>query len=420
MVKVSASAGRSCTTATNTVSNSPSPIKVDEANHLWVQVLNSSGRIRVYELPLSQGEEPFKTIYYPLPVVGGGEIGGASPVFGIAPSADGKFLWVSQRGSNRAFRIRDPLTDNPVVDVLLGQTSAAETQCNQGGAATLSTLCKPGALSLDRFGNLFVSDHALENTGNRRLLTFSADLFPTRAPLNTSLITASFATSVYAGATFEPAFESQNHMVVGFNPYHYKNYSNRFPAVYVNGISEGLASFDAQLADFYSMPLSATFDSDDNLYVVDHNRGKLLIYKQPLLPWFDSDGDGLLNIDDPDDDGDGILDAADNCDLISNPDQVDTDSDGLGDACDDDRDGDGVLNTVDNCPLFPNPAQVDGDNDGLGLECDPDDTTLDADQDGCTDVAELQTEAGDNGENVTNNDGLVPAASAPLVEEIPE
>ena len=36
----------------------------------------------------------------------------------------------------------------------------------------------------------------------------------------------------------------------------------------------------------------------------------------------------------PDADGDGVPDAADNCSLVSNPDQLDTDGDGIGDACD--------------------------------------------------------------------------------------
>ena len=39
-------------------------------------------------------------------------------------------------------------------------------------------LCHPGALSLDRLGNLYVSDHGPEVEGNWRLLMFVAGLFP--------------------------------------------------------------------------------------------------------------------------------------------------------------------------------------------------------------------------------------------------
>jgi hypothetical protein len=44
---------------------------------------------------------------------------------------------------------------------------------------------------------------------------------------------------------------------------------------------------------------------------------------------------------DTDSDGDGLLDIQDNCPLIVNADQLDTDDDGLGNVCDDDDDGDG-------------------------------------------------------------------------------
>src|SRR5262245_24852853 len=48
----------------------------------------------------------------------------------------------------------------------------------------------------------------------------------------------------------------------------------------------------------------------------------------------DSDCDGILDDDDPDDDNDTIPDACDNCNFVANADQTNTDADLLGDACD--------------------------------------------------------------------------------------
>ena len=54
-----------------------------------------------------------------------------------------------------------------------------------------------------------------------------------------------------------------------------------------------------------------------------------------------------------DSDSDGDNDNADNCPLISNPDQANNDGDALGDACDNDDDGDALNDSDDACPLTP-------------------------------------------------------------------
>ena len=97
-----------------------------------------------------------------LPVLGTTEVVTlGSYVSGIAPVGNGEFLWITDSDNHRVLRIRDPLT-NPIVDVILGQTDPYGVECNRGLSESPSadTLCFPGALSLGRHGNLYVSDFA--------------------------------------------------------------------------------------------------------------------------------------------------------------------------------------------------------------------------------------------------------------------
>ncbi|HHJ36601.1 MAG TPA: tandem-95 repeat protein, partial [Gammaproteobacteria bacterium] len=124
----------------------------------------------------------------------------------------------------------------------------------------------------------------------------------------------------------------------------------------------------------------------------------------------DSDGDGIGDNTDPDDDNDGILDVdegqvpsptvndtdgdgfddgVDNCPADFNPSQTDTNADLEGDACDPDDDGDGVNDTED---AFPHDATrtIDTDSDG-----EDDSTDTDDDNDGLPD--DLDTGLGQDG-----------------------
>ena len=126
-----------------------------------------------------------------------------------------------------------------------------------------------------------------------------------------------------------------------------------------------------------------------------------------------------------DTDGDGLLDIEDNCPDYPNPDQIDTDLDDIGDVCDSDDDNDGVLDTDDSSPLAPT---NDSDGDGVANNSDafPLDSTetTDTDGDGVGDNADAfpsdPTETVDtDGDGVGNNmdgdddnDGVIDAEDA--------
>lgn len=261
-------------------------------NKLWV---SARDKILIYQSPLVSAAVPVKTITS-VSVLGGGVVDfSLGNVTGIAVDPADTFLWVTQSSLHRVLRIRDPLSTSPVVDVILGQLNLSSVSCNQNPAepantdsyaepnpasVTLKTLCYPGALAIDKKGNLYVSDHWHELAGNKRLLMYSAATFPA-AP--TSLLTASSATKEFPKsqqfATWEPAFDSANHMVVGYNTY--VRQTNRLD--FFNDPTAVSTTPSGQLNDFDAWPIAATFDSQDNLYVYEANRGQVRVYTKPFV-----------------------------------------------------------------------------------------------------------------------------------------
>jgi hypothetical protein len=79
---------------------------------------------------------------------------------------------------------------------------------------------------------------------------------------------------------FEPAFDSNNNMVVGYNSYVHSttNHSlDYFTDILNNQTPTG------SFKDYYVMPYSMAFDSSNNLYVSDINRTKVMVYDDPLV-----------------------------------------------------------------------------------------------------------------------------------------
>ena len=292
-------------------------IHADASGRLWV--ISTEGRygfVDVYQLPLTRRSVPLHTIWtseIAVPVLGTGEEFRFGPrMFGVASGDGGRTVWLTDTDHHRVVRIRNPLTD-PVVDVILDQTTPDGVECNRGQnpeslpsfVPDANMLCRPGDVTIDKEGNLWVSDHALEVEGNFRLLMFRAELFPTEnnvaifAPAATKIFThhgspddrliveyrsdetshlvASQFSGPFLAATFDTAFDSANRMAVGFNMY----LGGQFVGLYEDPLGPGTESTD-YLNDLFSMAFALDFDDNDNLYVGDINRARVLVYRKPM------------------------------------------------------------------------------------------------------------------------------------------
>ena len=274
-------------------------VRQDNAGHLWVvRGANGTPYIEVYNLPLTPFSLPFKTLTQPFQVLGRPTVN-LSPfnIWGIAPAPDASSLWMSDAQSSRVFRLRNPLLSFPAADIILGQpdpggSNPVGTACNQpGGTPSASNLCDPGALRLDHHGNLYVSDHSLEVAGNTRILRFNS------ASIQNSSGTPLFdipASAVYGTAgrfdanscanpegichPWEPAFKSDDSvMVVGLNG----QASFRFPIILSNPLVGDTPA--GHLLDYTNHGYAADFDDQDNLYMADLTKMRVMIYLNPFL-----------------------------------------------------------------------------------------------------------------------------------------
>jgi sugar lactone lactonase YvrE len=283
-------------------------IKVDGNDRLWAA---SASRILVYDTPLYTWSRPLKVIEGPIPVLGGGSIDiGDNYAYGLAPTRDGSAVWVSQPPLNRVLRIKNPLSDSPFsainpdgyrVDVVLGQSTLSGTLCNQDNnppqvfdqttrvIADKNKLCRPDRLAVDSNNNLFVSDHQAEGAGNLRVLMFSASdinanpSMAVYAPYASKEFPFDGAQLTQNHATYEPAFDSLDRMVVGYDAdVTERAVGEPFLVGFYNYPTSSAINPDGYLNDHFVYPFSIAFDAFDNLYVGDSNHAQILIYKNPF------------------------------------------------------------------------------------------------------------------------------------------
>jgi hypothetical protein len=149
-----------------------------------------------------------------------------------------------------------------------------------------------------------------------------------------------------------------------------------------DGFSDASDAFPLDLNEWLDTDGDSIGDNadpdDDNDSFLDGNDA----FPFDPTEWLDTDNDGTGNVADTDDDNDSFADTEDAF-PVDATEWLDTDEDGTGNNTDTDDDGDGFSDDADAFPLDLNEWR-DTDGDFIGDNADPDD-----DNDGLTDVAEV-------------------------------
>ncbi len=214
----------------------------------------------------------------------------------VDPSGD---LFVLDSGNNRVLLYFAPLpltggtpgtpgsTADTTADVVFGQTSFSANQCNQGGAASTSTLCfgSPNGLglALDTTsnlpgGNLFVADNA-----NARALEFNGS-FGAKGANDTTAdlvftgngLSGPFGAAVDSGGNFFLSSSLSGQVLVYEEAVALQNTTPNLAIGNAAALNPSAASL--------AFPEGLAIDAQNRLYVADAGNHRALQYASPLTP----------------------------------------------------------------------------------------------------------------------------------------
>jgi len=243
---------------------------------LWMTELSASNWSKFvhYTTPLTANESPDTTISSPLPVKGtSSTMGWPKNIVAIYPY--GNDLWVVDRDNQRVFRIADART-NPIIDVVLG-TPYYDNDPTNNCLPYAWTFCDPNNVSVDNYGNLYVSEGSDEGGGNERLIELDERHFPHTSQYVIQSISYDRVYPVTDAQSI--GFNKANQMFIGPNV-------NRTPGTgkvraYDNPIRDWQSAPNKTLSDFNSF-VGSLSPSESGVLTADANRSRILSYWSPI------------------------------------------------------------------------------------------------------------------------------------------
>jgi hypothetical protein len=308
-------------------------IDFDAQGHVYVAVAD---RIDMFTGPLVQGQTGASVHLSNLPFALNQGNTGTVDITGIAYQASTGAMFVADTLGHRVLRVSNPFGASPVVDLVLGQRSAAHRGPNRDRDIEPNTpaidcltvqpdsFARTGELRFDRQGNLYVTDTTHEGwqCSNNRIVEYDAAQLivdaahpffcgsmdstyddtpaeqndPARSTCGTARkprrlygpdsFTAPEPQTVRPGKPTYPfavAFDAQNRMILSTDAYGNLNtervyyYANPVPTCTVSGgcVVSPTAIFPAT----NGQPASVAFDAAGNLALLDHTWNRVLFYK---------------------------------------------------------------------------------------------------------------------------------------------
>jgi sugar lactone lactonase YvrE len=267
----------------------PESVALDGSGDLWSADFDFS-RVLEFEPQFTNGMKASTVGGEPDFVTSSGNGGGSATQSNLSGGATGVAfdgacnLWVSDFNNNRVLQYIPTFVNGMNANLVIGQSDFVSS----GSNTTANGLAGPQFITFDSSGNLWVADYE-----NNRVLEFKPT-FKTNESASlvigqTDFISGGSNTSQNGLANpFGVAFDSSGNLWVADSG---NNRVLKFPqplssgmnASVVIGQTDFVSGGPGSGAAGLSGPSSVAFDSAGNLYVVDPNNNRVLIFHPPLV-----------------------------------------------------------------------------------------------------------------------------------------